>query len=101
MGAEKNNASLDEPFVIVARAVRPRGLKGEIVAEMLTDFPDRFERISRFFATSPKGETISIELERFSFYKDRVILKLVGCDSIEAASALVGYEFAVPESERV
>jgi 16S rRNA processing protein RimM len=107
MVAEKNNPSprqplvIDEPLVIVARAVRPRGLKGEIVAEMLTDFPDRFKLISRFFATSPQGETISLGLERFSFYKDRVILKLAGYDTIESASELVGYEFAVPEAERV
>jgi 16S rRNA processing protein RimM len=101
VGPENNNARPDESFVIVARAVRPKGLKGEIVAELLTDFPDRFQRISRFFATSPAGDRISIELERFSFHKDRVILKLVGYDSVESASQLVGYHFVVPESERV
>lgn len=93
-GAEKS-------LVIVARAVRPKGLKGEIVAELLTDFPDRFDRIAQFFAMSPKGERTAVKLERFSFQKDRVILKLEGYDTIEAASMLVGHDFAVPESERV
>jgi ribosomal 30S subunit maturation factor RimM len=32
-------------LVVIARAVRPRGLKGEIVAELLTDFPERFENV--------------------------------------------------------
>jgi len=32
-------------LVVIARAVKPRGLKGEIVAELLTDFPDRFEDV--------------------------------------------------------
>ena len=104
-GAEKQTAGLDEEpeesLVIVARAVRPKGLKGEIVAELLTDFPDRFNRISQFFAISPKGEQTAVKLERFSFHKDRVVLKLAGYDTIESASTLVGYEFAVPESERV
>jgi 16S rRNA processing protein RimM len=101
MAAEKNNANPVESFVIIARALRPKGLKGEIVAELLTDFPDRFKSISQFFATSPEGDKISVELERFSFHKDRVILKLADYDSIESASALVGYDFVVPESERV
>jgi 16S rRNA processing protein RimM len=105
MGAEKQTARLDndpeQSFVIVARAVRPKGLKGEIVAELLTDFPERFSSIVQFFAISPQGEQTAVKLERFGFQKDRVILKLVGYDTIESASALVGHEFAVPESERV
>ena len=32
-----------ESLVVVARAVKTRGLKGELVAELLTDFPERFE----------------------------------------------------------
>lgn len=91
----------DESFVIVARAVKTKGLKGEIVAELLTDFPERFNKIDQFFARSPQGERIAVTLERFSFHKDRVVLKLGGYDSIESAGTLVGYEFVVPETERV
>ena len=87
--------------VVVARAVRVKGLKGEIVAELLTDFPDRFQDIVQFFAISPQGEQITVVLEHFALQKDRVVLKLTEYDSVESASALIGYEFAVPESERV
>jgi 16S rRNA processing protein RimM len=87
--------------VIVARAVRVKGLKGEIVAELLTDFPSRFENIDQFFAISPEGEQISVALERFSLQQDRIVLKLEGYDSPESAGTLIGYEFAVPDSERV
>ena len=105
MKAAKQTTALDDepdqPLVIVARAVKARGLKGEIVAELLTDFPERFNQIEQFFAISPQGDRTAVKLERFSFYKDRVVLKLAGYDSIETATTLVGYEFAVPESERV
>jgi 16S rRNA processing protein RimM len=101
MSAAKQTEEQREAFVIVARAVRPKGLKGEIVAELLTDFPDRFERISQFFAISPSGEQKQVVLERYSFQKDRVVLKLVGFDTVESAATLIGYEFVVPESERV
>jgi 16S rRNA processing protein RimM len=90
-----------EPLVAVARAVKTRGLKGEIVADLLTDFPERFETVSRLIALAPNGEREVVELENHWFRKDRIVLKFIGCDSIEAASKFIGYEFAVPESERV
>ena len=88
-------------LISVARAVRTRGLKGEIVAELLTDFPERFEAIDRLIASSPTGHKSSVKLEGFWFQKDRIILKLAGVDSIEAAQELIGYEFCIPEAERV
>jgi 16S rRNA processing protein RimM len=90
-----------EPLVAVARAVKTRGLKGEIVADLLTDFPERFETVSRLIAVAPSGEREAVKLEDHWFQKGRVVLKLTGCDSIEAASRFIGYEFTVPESERV
>ncbi len=88
-------------LVVVARAVRTRGLKGEIVAEVLTDFPERFENISHLIALSPSGGRKEVKLESYWFQKDRVVLKLFDCDTIEAAKELVGFEFSVPEAERV
>ena len=88
-------------LVIIARAVRPRGLKGEIVAELLTDFPDRFEDVEELVLVSPKGERTTKRLEDYWFQNDRVVLKLNDYDDVEAAKELVGFEFAVPESERV
>src|SRR5688572_11490921 len=92
--------SQEPPLVVIARAVRTRGLKGEIVAELLTDFPERFENINGLFAVSPHGERKPVEIESYWFQKDRVILKLAGYDSVESAKELVDFEFAVPERER-
>lgn len=88
-------------MVAIARAIRPRGLKGEIVAELLTDFPDRFEDVEELVLVSPSGERQAGRLEDFWFQNDRVVLKLAGYDDVDAAKELVGFEFAVPESERV
>ena len=91
----------DEPLIVIARAVRTRGLKGELVADLLTDFPERFAGLATLVAVSPKGERSVVELEDHWFQNDRVILKLKGFDSIEAAGVWIGYEFAVPEADRV
>jgi 16S rRNA processing protein RimM len=94
--------SLDElDLVIVARAVKTRGLKGELVAELLTDFPDRFADISSLIAVGPQGIRKSIELESHWLQQGRVVLKFAGYDSIETAKELVGFDFAVAEGERV
>jgi 16S rRNA processing protein RimM len=90
-----------EPLVAVARAARTRGLKGEILADLLTDFPERFESISRLICVTAGGERKEVELESHWFHQDRVVLKLAGIDDIDSAATFVGCEFAVPESERV
>jgi 16S rRNA processing protein RimM len=90
-----------DELVAVAHAVRTRGLRGEIVAESLTDFPERFDELESLIAVAPDGKLQTLALEEHWFQGDRVILKFAGYDSIETASALVGYEFAVHESERV
>jgi 16S rRNA processing protein RimM len=88
-------------LVLIARAVRTHGLKGEVVAELLTDFPERFEDLDEVVIVSPGGERKSGKLENFRFQKDRVVLKLSGYDDVDAARVLIGHEFAVPESDRV
>ncbi len=88
-------------LVAVARAAKTRGLRGEIVAELLTDFPERFDGLDELIAVAPGGLRTTLALEEHWFQSGRVVLKFAGYDSIEAASALIGYEFAVPESERV
>ena len=88
-------------LVLIARAVKTHGLKGEVVAELLTDFPERFEDLAEVVLVSPGGEQKTGSLEDFWFQKGRVVLKLDGYDDIDAAKQLIGYEFAVPESDRV
>jgi 16S rRNA processing protein RimM len=98
--AERESSSSDE-LVAVARAVRTRGLRGEVVADLLTDFPERFENLERLIAVAPDGKRQVLLLEEHWFQGGRIVLKFAGYDSIESASALVGSDLAVPEAERV
>jgi 16S rRNA processing protein RimM len=90
-----------DDLIIVARAVRTRGLKGELVADVLTDFPERFERVSTLAGVAPNGTRQELELESYWFQNERIILKFVGFDSIDTAKALIGFEFGLPETERI
>jgi 16S rRNA processing protein RimM len=95
------DAAGSDDLVVIARAVRTHGLKGEIVAELLTDFPERFEELQELILVSPSGERKLVQLEDYWFQKDRVILKIAECDNVDSAKQLVGYQFAVAEADRV
>ncbi len=36
-----------EDLITIAKLVKPRALRGEIVADILTDFPERFENLEK------------------------------------------------------
>ncbi|MCA1634798.1 MAG: ribosome maturation factor RimM [Acidobacteria bacterium] len=88
-------------LIAVARTVKVRGLKGEVVADLLTDFPERFEGLEDLIAVAPAGSRRLLALERHWFQNGRVIFKFKGYDTPETARSLVGLELAVPESEAV
>lgn len=88
-------------LVAVARIVRTRGLKGEVVAEILTDFPERFELLDAVTAVRESGEQLELKIEKFWFQNGRVILKFEGYDSIESGEMLRNVEICVPESDAV
>ncbi|HWS89152.1 MAG TPA: ribosome maturation factor RimM [Pyrinomonadaceae bacterium] len=96
-GEDLNSVEL----VAVARVAKPRGVKGEVACDLLTDFPERFEGLEELVAVFPGGRRERLKLEGHWLHGDRVVLKLGGFDSPEEASALAGCELAVPESEAV
>ena len=92
---------MNSDLVAVAKIVKSRGLRGELVADVLTDFPERFEDLETVIALLPDGNRRDLKIERFWFQKGRVILKFAGFDSIETAETLRGAEVCIPESEAV
>ena len=92
---------LDGELIAVAYTVRPRGLRGELVADMLTDFPERFDGLKEATLIKPDGKQESLKIEDFWFQKKRIVLKFAGVDSIETAQAWVNCRVCVPEGEAV
>ena len=88
-------------LVAVARVAKPRGVKGEVACDLLTDFPERFEGLEELIAVFPGGRRERLKVEGHWLHGDRVVLKLEGFDGPEEAAALAGCELAVPESEAV
>jgi len=96
-----DSAQGETPVVVVARGVKTRGLKGELVADLLTDFPERFGDIEQLICIDNSGNRSTVELEEYWFHQERVVLKFAGVDDPDSAQRYVGCDFGVPESERV
>jgi len=90
-----------EDLIVVARIVKTRGLRGEVVADLRTDFPDRFENLKSVIGISSSDNRRSLQIEEQWFHGTRLVLKFVGFDSIDEAKELVGYDLAVPDADRV
>ncbi|HEV2905470.1 MAG TPA: ribosome maturation factor RimM [Pyrinomonadaceae bacterium] len=90
-----------DDLIVVAHIVKTRGLRGEVVADLLTDFPDRFENLTSLIGLSPDESRRSLEIEEQWFHGNRLVLKFAGFDSIDEAKELVGYDLAVPAEDRV
>lgn len=80
--------------------IKTQGRRGEVAAELHTDFPERFEERRQIFALNPGGGRHEVALESFWPHQDLMVLKFAGVDSISQAETLVGCELQVPGSER-
>src|ERR1700682_2066837 len=98
---ESNRDGGTEDLVVVARVARTRGLRGEVVADLSTDFPERFDDLDSVIGIAPDGSRRSLQIEEHWFHQHRILLKFASFDSIDEARVLAGYQLAVPASERV
>jgi len=92
-------------WVAVARVLRPRGNKGEVAVELLTDFPERLERVQRvFLAAEDIGEPQAQEVTSFWIsqnHQGRGVFHFGGVDTISSAEKLRGMTVLLPIEERV
>ncbi|WP_263385238.1 ribosome maturation factor RimM [Granulicella arctica] len=94
-----------EDWTILAHLLRPQGRKGELLAELLTDFPERFAERQSVSLRKGDGslEAATVEQHWLPVGKNagRVVLKLQGIDSINDAERLSGFDLVVPVEERI
>jgi 16S rRNA processing protein RimM len=77
-------------FIAVARIVKTRGIRGEVLAEIHSDFPARFQYLREVWLEWPDRGRFLVTLENSWEHKGRQVLKVSGIDSVEEAERLVG-----------
>lgn len=91
-----------EAWVWLAEIRRPQGRKGEVLASILTDFPEKFAERRHVWLLAPQGpaQPRAVELVHHWMHKGSVVLHFAGVDSITDAEALRGQVVAIPRAER-
>jgi len=86
--------------VVLAEILKPRGIRGEMIARSQTDIPGRLETLKEAQAHLANGEDVAVTLTEAWPHKEDWVLKFAGVDSIEQADRFRGAEVWVPMEER-
>ena len=95
-------------WVIVARILRPRGNKGEVAAQLLTDFPERLTRLTEvFLGTSSGAKAAEPRLTALKAcwlsqnHKGQAVFHFEGSNSISEAEKFRGLDVLLPIESRM
>ncbi len=84
--------------LVVGRVLRPHGLGGEVVAEVLSDAPERFSPGAKLAAGDPDEPAALRDLEVLAArrHQGRMLLRLAGIEGRDAVEPLRGLLLSIP-----
>lgn len=104
-------------WIVLAHVLRPQGRKGEVLADLFTDFPERFSQRPQVWlarpgfaedaATGQASGQEAMPIEVASHWlpvgrnAGRIVLHFAGIDSIGKAQELAGKDVLVPLADRM
>ncbi len=89
-----------EEFLIVGKVSNTHGVKGELKIIPLTDDPNRYKDLKWAFLDKKTGLE-KCEIENVRFFKDVVIVKIKGIDTMNDAEVLKGIYIKVDRANAV
>lgn len=98
------SADTQQRWLQIARVLKPRGNKGEVAAELLSDFSERFSSLSHVYLGKESGTPDRIALRRFwadQNHPGQGVFHFEGSDSISDAEKFRGLGVFLPIEERV
>lgn len=88
----------------IARVLKPRGNKGEVAAELLSDFSARFSALSHIYLAKESGTPYRVAVERFWMdqnHPGQGVFHFEGSHTISDAEKFRGLDVLLPIEERV
>ena len=99
----ETNERLRNDRLTLARITRTHGVRGEVAATILTDFPERLAKLREVWLWDGRAEPRRAEIRQCRLSTSRgghAIIHFAGVDSMNAAEKLRGLEVQVPISAR-
>jgi 16S rRNA processing protein RimM len=90
--------------ITVARILRPHGIRGEVAAEILTDFPERLKKLKSAELWDGKSEPRRVAIRSCWLSTSRggqAIFHFEGSGSMTDAEKLAGLEVQIPLADRM
>jgi 16S rRNA processing protein RimM len=85
-----------DAMALVGRIARAHGLRGQVIVNLETDFPEeRFQPGAELFVERG-GRVEAVTITTVRFHRDRPVIGLRGVESIAEAEAFAGLELRVP-----
>ncbi len=103
MKSSNKPAATEFTGITLARVLRPRGLRGEVAAEILTDFPERLPKLREVWLVGDRVSSRKIRVRKCWLAPSRggqAIFHFAEVDDRNAAEKLRGLEIQVPLEER-
>jgi 16S rRNA processing protein RimM len=104
-------------WIVLAHILRPQGRRGEVLADLFTDFPERFgqhpqvwlapqgfaEHVAAGSIAGTAAEPVEVTSHWLPVGRNagRIVLHFAGIDTIELAQQLAGKDVLVPLAERM
>ena len=86
-------------LITIGKALKPWGLKGEVKVQPITDFPERFSKLTSVSLTSPAGKTITCAVQSVRYAGGVPYLLFQGYDTPEKAKAISGWFIQIPQED--
>lgn len=83
-------------MAVVGRIGRPHGIRGQVIVNVETDFPEARFRPGAELFVERRGVVESLTVTTLRFHRARPIIGLAGVERIEEAEPLAGLELRVP-----
>ena len=96
-----NAGQIADDFITIARIARPQGIRGEVIADLLTDFPERFADLKIARVKMSNGNLANLQLESHRPHKGRILLKFAGYDTMNASEGLRGARVIIARDQLV
>jgi len=85
--------------VAVGRVLRPHGVRGEVVVEVLSDVPARFQKGSRVTGVREGAPPLPLTVAAGRVHKTGAVVRFEGYDDRDRAGELRGLDLEVPRAE--